>query len=167
MALFRHHGSVVTSCDAGQRQVSATWGEKPHVPNALLTIQQCANWKIVHVNKHDEMMISIYIYNVYINIYIYIYLSKLKSGERLTPPKANVCGERCARAVRACGARVRCARAVRDICAQWRVQCAIHARNDSLNPLLEHIRCIHIGSRLVKTPVHSFIDKLERMRLRL
>ena len=47
-----------------------------------------------------------------------IILSKLKSGERLTPPKANVCGERCARAVRACGARVRCARAVRDICAQ-------------------------------------------------
>ena len=38
-----------------------------------------------------------------------IYLSKLKSGERLTPPKANVCGERCARAVRACGVRVRCA----------------------------------------------------------
>ena len=43
------------------------------------------------------------------SIYIYIYLSKLKSGERLTPPKANVCGERCASAVRACGARVRCA----------------------------------------------------------
>ena len=41
--------------------------------------------------------------------YVGLILSKLKSGECLTPPKANVCGERCARAVRACGARVRCA----------------------------------------------------------
>ena len=50
-----------------------------------------------------------------------IYLSKLKSGERLTPPKANVCGERCARAVRACGARYMRAvmHAVRDTRAQW------------------------------------------------
>jgi len=38
------------------------------VPNAPLTIQQCANWKIVHLNKHDKMMISLYIY-----IYIYIF----------------------------------------------------------------------------------------------
>ena len=49
-----------------------------------------------------------------------IYLSKLKSGERLTPPKANVCGERCARAVHACGARYMRAvmHAVRDTRAQ-------------------------------------------------
>ena len=53
-------------------------------------------------------------------LYIYIYLSKLKSGERLTPPKANVCDEHVYGAMRACGARYMRAvtHAVRDIRAQ-------------------------------------------------
>ena len=105
-----------------------------------------------------------------VSFYIYIYLSKLKSGERLTPPKANVCGEHVYGAMRACGARVRCAIYARsDACSARYTRAMI-----VLTPLLEHIRCIHIGSRLVKTPAlnlngefHSFTDKLERMRLRL
>ena len=55
------------------------------------------------IRKYIDMCIDIDMF------YIYIYLSKLKSGERLTPPKANVCGEHVCGAMRACGARVRCA----------------------------------------------------------
>ena len=43
------------------------------MPNAPLTIQQCANWKIVHLNKHDKMMISLSLC-IYICVYIYMYI---------------------------------------------------------------------------------------------
>ena len=43
------------------------------MPNAPLTIQQCANWKIVHLNKHDKMMISLSLY-IYVYIYICVYI---------------------------------------------------------------------------------------------
>ena len=82
-------------------------------------------------------------------------LSKLKSGERLTPPKANVCDEHVYGAMRACGARVRC---------------AIYARSDAcsarytraITPLLEHIRCIYVGSRLLKTPALNLNGEFHR-----
>ena len=86
--------------------------------------------KIRYTFEHIHLLVCISIKHIHMYTYIYIYLSKLKSGERLTPPKANVCGERCARAVRACGARVRCARAVRACGARY-MRAVTHAVRDT------------------------------------
>ena len=121
----------------------------------------------IDVIHYQEIYRYVYRYRYVLYIYIYIYLSKLKSGERLTPPKANVCGEHVSGAMRACGARVRSAIYARSDACSARYTRAMIVATPCWN-----IYAVYTSALGLLKPQHSismvsFTDKLERMRLRL